>query len=781
MGRLLTATGEIAAAFAAEILTSKEAIAVAYYRGLVASEHAVEGAMMAVGLGSEIVSKEISRHGFQQELKIACINSEESTTVSGRKDAIDRFLEILTNRGIFVRKLKTDGKAYHSHHMEAIGQSYEDLLSKVFQERQSNAEQDTGTKMFSTVNTKAAEKCQIATAKYWRSNLESPVLFKEAMQSLLLTGPYHLIEIGPHPALRSPLRDIREKAGDLQSRYFSSLSRGRNSELSILDLVGTLYLNGHRLKFSEINNFSMEGSQLKSASSGDQSSEHICAATPYSCCASKHICPRVLHDLPSYAWQYGEPLWHESRISSEYRNLQQPRHELLGSRIPGAPGVTACWRNILKVEEVPWLQDHKLGRTMVFPAAGYVGMAIEGLLQLRDSPTESIITLRQVHLKSFLALEPGKDNVEVSLQLEPATVSSLGESNIWWRFAVSSYAASTTTVHATGFIASTLTSKMRKIKLPQEQFLVENKATRTWYNRLAKERLCFGPQFQSLTDIGTDRKKGLPLAIAKTTFREAMDGYSRYKIHPITLDAILQTAIVASSMGDVQCLHGKIPVTIGELDVTSSLATSPLEPCTIHGTSQKIGFEAVLLGGDLQNSTGKTIAHLQGVRAVPYEENSLRIITGTMDRSPALRILWKPDVSMIGGNNPHALKEYMEKFVSLLPFQVQPPSLAYLLAAIDLVTHKNWRMRVLELTNESDSLLEDTLYQTSIGSQPRRFESYTRSTLLDEADLRIHENHQHANPEALRPMAQKESSTKIFDLVIIPGVRQLYKLLLQPY
>ena len=40
-----------------------------------------------------------------------------------------------------------------------------------------------------------------------------------------------------------------------------------------------------------------------------------------------------------------------------------------------------AFRNILSVKNVPWLRDHQVGSEIVFPAAGYLAMAVEAATQ----------------------------------------------------------------------------------------------------------------------------------------------------------------------------------------------------------------------------------------------------------------------------------------------------------------------------------------------------------------------------------------------------------------
>lgn len=200
--------GEIAAAFAAGYITANEAITIAYYRGLAASKSSLKGAMIAVGLDEVTAFHEISKLGVQERARIVCINSPESVTISGESDAIQQLLIELQDRGIFARNLKTDGMAYHSHHMAEVGQYYEDNLSKCLGRKEEMATENV-VLMYSSLTGDLLDSSTARTPGYWRTNLESPVLFRQALESLLLEK-YHLIEIGPHSALQLPIKQITE-------------------------------------------------------------------------------------------------------------------------------------------------------------------------------------------------------------------------------------------------------------------------------------------------------------------------------------------------------------------------------------------------------------------------------------------------------------------------------------------------------------------------------------------------------------------------------------------
>ncbi|KAM4060147.1 acyl transferase domain-containing protein [Hirsutella rhossiliensis] len=122
--------GEIAAAYAAGLLSLSEAILVAYFRGVSVDHVHGKGAMMATGMTSEAAIQLIKEMGFAQEVHIACINAPENGTLSGSTTSLDRLCEEIQARGKFCRKLETGGRAYHSPMTEEVGAIYQDLLNK---------------------------------------------------------------------------------------------------------------------------------------------------------------------------------------------------------------------------------------------------------------------------------------------------------------------------------------------------------------------------------------------------------------------------------------------------------------------------------------------------------------------------------------------------------------------------------------------------------------------------------------------------------------------------
>jgi acyl transferase domain-containing protein/NADPH:quinone reductase-like Zn-dependent oxidoreductase len=749
-------SGEISAAFSAGYLSATEAISIAYYRGLVVTRLPPTGAMAAVGLGSEESGLEISNLDLQRQLRVACVNSPQSTTISGDSAAIDQLVRVLDERGIFARRLKTDDKAYHSHHMLAAGQEYNQLVSSIYAKRTAR-NSDTTIKMFSSVTGHLGAPKLIDTAAYWRRNLESPVLFGDSMKDLLNETAYHLIELGPHSTLQQPIKQIQEsfEFENGLSLYSSTLTRGKDAERTLLHLAGTLFLNHHPININSANRLNQTGK-----------------ASNFRNGAGK----RVVYDLPAYGWNHQTLLWNESRSSALFRGREHARHDLLGSRISDAAPQTLQWRNILKADEVPWLEDHRLGSTMVFPGAGYLALAAEALSQVQKSAgsTFSGIKFKDVHIQNVLVLEEDKHGMELYTELKPSQISAVSVSGTWWEFEITSLAANMTTVHASGLIAvlGEVSALSQKVNFSSE--MMEEQATRTWYEKFTREGLRFGPAFRSLKKIFNDRSKKICQTIAETQLQcgggSGVDVQSTYMIHPVTLDALLQTAIIASASGSVPRLRGKVPVRIGTAEISATAFENAGNTCTIYADSESVGFGTININTELRSPSGDVLASIGDVRAVAYNEGGLQI-DGIEERNPILRTLWKPDVAILHADHAPQFTEYTNRFSSQLSGELCDSDFGRFVGAVDLLTHSNPRLRILELGNTDAQHTAMVLDLLHAGTPLKRFNSYTASTGIKSDKAKL------IGRELPQTKAEEDDfelkSDALFDLILLPPTSSL--------
>ncbi|RFU78519.1 polyketide synthase [Trichoderma arundinaceum] len=741
-------SGEIAAAFAAGHLSVAEAIVVAYYRGYcVAKAVQKDGAMMAVGLSEEAASEAIHNNGFEGQIRVACVNSPEGTTISGDRVAIDSFYEILNANGTFARKLKTGGQAYHSHHMLAIGDEYQTLLDNTLRTLEVSSRLPKGASMMSSVTVEL--KSSGFDGAYWRSNLEGQVRFAQAIAAIYKVSEHCFIELGPHSSLELPVKQTLGKAGVAAAdvKYVAPIKRNTNALESGLTFAGSLWLKGYDIAWSKVNG-------LETSLKSSQSLFH------------------VVTDLPKYRFSYEEILWAECRASIEYRLRKYPRHELLGSLMPGGNGKDFIFRNILKVDEVAWLKDHQLGDTVVFPGAGYMVMAMEAVSQIVDvdraiyKPT---FRFSNLNITSALALSTeNTSQVEVFTSMHQSTITNASTSSTWWDFNVSSYVEGTSVSHITGSIAIDMNTITLETKYEPPSGSLESSAKRTWYEKFVRSGLNYGPTFQAISEFQTPRMKGDTFCSATGPLLTSYgDPLSVYPIHPITLDAMIQLAIVATTKGVPKELIALVPTRLASAVIKTSTDYSD-QDCRMNSTVQKTGFGYSTGGVEIVTKDSEVVAQFDNLRLAPYQSGSQQ---EEDRRHPVLRILWKPDVYGLDFMTSKDMEIHAQKFADEANSPVSDDGLLKMGAILDLLVHKNPVLRILELDNDSHELTTAILELLSYQTDFKRLSSYTTASFAQDGALL----------GGLVDFETGERSVKSseiegqFDLLLIPKARKFSK------
>ncbi|KAB8233986.1 uncharacterized protein BDW43DRAFT_310660 [Aspergillus alliaceus] len=521
-------SGEIAAAYASGAISARLAILLSYFRGQAIKPLSASrsGAMAAVGL-----SPETARAYLQEGVTIACENSPSSVTLSGDKDILNNILNQIhhDDKDVFYRRLAVD-VAYHSHHMLESKETYETLIAPHMRHN------DTMVPLYSSVvSAPIVEPRQLDTA-YWSENLISPVMFRTAVQEILSdNGPAKLfLEIGPHSSLGGPLRQIIKTNSSLDKTtfYVPTLRRETGQCECLLATAGQLYAHGTPLSLSTI------------IPSGV-----------------------TLSDLPNYSWKHGERYWNESRLANHWRLRQEPHHELLGSRVLESTSVEPTWRNILQLDQVPWLTDHRISRDIVFPCAGYVAIVGEAIRQITGSTDYSV---RNMFMRTALTLE-SSSATELITTLRPTKLADNIDS-VWYDFTISAYQKNTWKKHCVGQVRPGSDRNIEpKAANPYPRLVRPEK----WYSALEKRGLEYGPQFRGLEQISASPSSHQ----AAATLRDDETLYaSHYSLHPIIIDESLQLLSVAATHGIPRRMTRlAIPMAIGELYISTGRGKMSLD------------------------------------------------------------------------------------------------------------------------------------------------------------------------------------------------------------
>ncbi|KAK8072648.1 hypothetical protein PG996_005996 [Apiospora saccharicola] len=629
-------SGEIAAAYASGRITAAESIAAAYFRGhVVASTNQKKGAMLDVGLGADRVAPYLEE--WKEQVQTAALNSPGGVTLAGDEDAITEISTRLTQDGVFNRVLRTGGHAYNCRHMKALGNDYSAMLLDGIDHIRKHGFLNPAKRLraipwvSSVTPHKTMASDGLITAAYWRSNLESPVRFTEAVTNLLnlsLSGGKidALVEIGPHPALMGSLDQIM-KSIDKPVPNVSTLTRNTNGVESLLQLAGTLYGLNSEIDMAAVNAMDEAPGILS----------HGCTAV----------------DLPKYQFTYGPVSYYECRASKEYRLRKVPRHDLLGSRLPGASKLQPQWRNVLHIKDVPWLSDHRLVPDTVLPASCYVAMAIEAAARVYHEVPEGLqitgFSLRKLDISTTMKFPEDDAGIELMFSMSQ-TEAGTASSPAWASFAVSSVSGDSGewTEHCTGIIKVEVTEP-EAIEAMSTEMDARYPQAQTWYERFTEVGINFGPTFQSLSDIQADPYKGVAKAsVAMNTSEGTMQGESEYLIHPAALAGAFQLGIIACYGGQVEKASAAfVPVHLSQMYVSAGISGSSAVAVAQGKTA---GLRGLHIDLQLMDKGGRVALQVEKLRCISFKESKKSAKDFEAKRafsSPFARIAWKPDIRQI--------------------------------------------------------------------------------------------------------------------------------------
>ncbi|OTB12022.1 hypothetical protein K445DRAFT_306449 [Daldinia sp. EC12] len=532
-------SGEIAAAYVAERLSARDAILISYYRGYLAhlagSLDGQKGGMLAVGMSQTEASKFCETPLYKGRLQVAADNAPSSVTLSGDIDAIGLAHDELTREGKFSRLLRVDS-AYHSIHMTKPGAEYVKVLqgSRIRSNKPGN-----GVIWISSVHGRNmnGEEPDIA---YWRDNMVKMVRFKDAAMNAIsqqVSFDYAL-EIGPHPALKGPFTQTATPLGS-NILYLSPLDRSKDDTLALSDFLGALWSHygPHGVDL---------GAYIKDSPRQD-------------------VLNTRLTNLPTYPWDHSQIYHRESRISRQFHYKSGAPHELLGVRTRDDNEHELRWRNMLRVEKLPWVEHHSFQGHALLPASAYCIMALDAARSIIKDRPASVIELQDLQIFSGINIERESTGVEVmfTLNILPQSKDESGNSTVMANFTLTSCPADGTTTMRLNMVgnlkiylgdASTAALPSRCAS-ESEAF---SATPESFYKMMAQTGLVYTGPFNALTSI--QRRYNYCSATLK---RYHAEDTTTLPISPATLDSCFQSAFLTYAFpGDKSLWTSFLPVHI---------------------------------------------------------------------------------------------------------------------------------------------------------------------------------------------------------------------------
>jgi NADPH:quinone reductase-like Zn-dependent oxidoreductase/ubiquinone/menaquinone biosynthesis C-methylase UbiE len=568
--------------YCAGFLSQSSAIKVAYYRGVLASKLAKTttkmNSMVAVGLSESRVSAQLKEleqarvQGFDASLlTLSCINSPTSATISGPCHQLDILIAHLRRQDIFAQKLNVS-VAYHSPQMHDIASEYLDLLQEL----------EEGSKgrevlMMSSVTCEIVSADKVCTGEYWVENMVSPVHFLEAMRLCCFRSSMtkiikkldrshrneivsdFWIEVGPHSALRSPIRDILKSVQRSDEvGYSPALVRNRSAVETILEAAGHLFCW----------NFSVDAAKINMLGS-----------------ASTHP-PKVVTDLPPYPFNHSVVYCEESQTNKAFRFRQHATHTLLGTQTADWSSLEPKWKLIIRAEEMPWIADHKVNGSILYPAAGMITMAVEASKLLAQGRSPIGFEIRNAEFPAPLLIPPMSEGIETFITLNPIGGSGnehrfqivVRKSERDWEMVCKGlirldFGRDISDVDG-GKEAAIAFARLKDLHDRAKTSCPRELKAEAMYKQFREEvGFDYGPSFQPLDQIQFNDSGEAIAAIIPFTWSDKANVESEKTlgniIHPATLDGFFQLAFVGLTKGGSAPLRTMVPTRVGRIWVSS--------------------------------------------------------------------------------------------------------------------------------------------------------------------------------------------------------------------
>lgn len=437
-------SGEIAAAFAAGLVSFRTALAIAYFRGQAAAiltrQKSRKGAMLALGVDFEEATGLIEKYA-EGYATVAAINSPGSVTISGDESAIESVRKVADEKGLFARKLKVQ-LPYHSRYMNEVSAFYLAAIKPFCDEDKSSIkERDFSRPVFVSSVTGSVADPATVDESYWVENLVQPVRFLDAMRSAVASQKediamtskglnYLVIEVGPHSALKNPIKQILDHHWSGQQKspsftYVASLTRGSDGCGTLLSLAGTLFTTGAPIELGSVNET-------------DKHNAH------------------VVTGLPAYAWDKSINYEIRPRVTHERLYPGDSYHPLLGRRVQSNGGRERTYRQVFTLDEMPWVRDHNVAGAVIFPMTGYISCAIEAARRTVSTPAAAFL-VSDFYAVQHLEIQE-EQVVDLTTKIKPTTTGTGSVSTTTWTFEISTWTeAGGWVLHAYGQIVPEMT------------------------------------------------------------------------------------------------------------------------------------------------------------------------------------------------------------------------------------------------------------------------------------------------------------------------------------
>ncbi|MCE0537504.1 SDR family NAD(P)-dependent oxidoreductase [Kineosporia rhizophila] len=392
--------GEIAAACVAGVLSLEDGARVVARRGQVMKAGlAGKGGVLSIAATLEDVQARLSRGSFEG-VAVAVLNGPNATVVSGPVASLQALAEECERDGVRARFVPMD---YAPH-----GPQVESIRDEVLAALEGVTPQASRVPMMSAMTGEYLDGLE-AGAQYWYDSLRATVQFSRGVERLGRDGYGVFVEVSPHPVLTAAVTDTLEHAGIASAVVGGTLRREDGGSERLIASMAGFHVRGVKVDWS--------------------------AVLP----AGRHI------DLPTYAFQH-QRFWPASLAGGlgdvRAAGLNPVGHPLLGAAVELADGDGVILTGRLSIATQPWLAEHTINGTPVFPGTGLIELAavaghLVGCTRIDSLDVEAPLVLTddvQVQVTVGAAGDNSENGVR-TLEIFARTMDPALDQNDWTRHA----------------------------------------------------------------------------------------------------------------------------------------------------------------------------------------------------------------------------------------------------------------------------------------------------------------------------------------------------------
>lgn len=398
--------GEVVAAHLAGVFSLEDALRLIAGRGRLMQALPAGGGMLAVLAAREQVDHQIALLNSEAAgLSIAAINGPANIVVAGAIPALEALEVRCGQSGLQCQRLVVS-HAFHSPAMVPMLAAFEQLLGQI-------RFSPPRIPIVSNV-TGGLIGAEIATPEYWCEHVISPVRFAEGMAAA--SGVSTFVELGARPTLIGMGRQCLPPP---QISWLPSLRPGAEDLSVILDSLARLHLLGHPIDWR---GFHRSFPQRRLRLPGYPFQRQRYWWTPLDQ-GDGHV--SLWRHFLFHKEESADPVRGATPAVAETKAIQSAG-ELQALDLPG--GCERRFSTWLSSAEPGDLNDHRIRDQVVFPAAGFLVLALQALLQL-----ERPLHLAGLELESPLRLHPAFSQLQLVVGQEGIAFYSRDGAEGPWR------------------------------------------------------------------------------------------------------------------------------------------------------------------------------------------------------------------------------------------------------------------------------------------------------------------------------------------------------------